>query len=345
MRSIICFEPRSLDTLHVRRFSQLARALLFLFLLLLGGGGQMRAMSTNLYRSTFEAPMFLEPFSLDNQGDWLVSGTGGSGIFADGFFQGQSAYVGLFPPLNTNAETTVWYPLDLNPLANGWSVVNFSVDFVIWDSTTNHPFADEFRWAVVNTQGRPLCELIFDVYDFRVFSLLNDGSAAVDTGKTFQTNTAHTLSMRLDYLNNRWSAVLSNHWSRTTILLATNLALNADQGNTVVDLGDIDASWLVYDLQNPGDNLMEFDRYTLAAEGPGPALLGLAPASSGGSPRLKLSGPSGQRYVIEAASAMSGNPVQWIPLHTNTLVNGSFEITDTVAQGQPARFYRARWNP
>ena len=314
-------------------------------LLLLLGSGDGWAATTDLYGTSFEPPTFDEGFTLEGQGDWLVSGTGGNGLFLDGVFQGQSAYVGLFPPLNSNVETTVWYPLNFLPLQQGMPIVKFSVDFVIWDSTTNHPFADEFRWAVVNTEGRPLCQLVFDAFDFRVFTLLNDGSPAVDTGRTFQTNTAHTLSLRLDYLANRWSAVLSNHLSRSTVLLATNLPLNAT--NAVSDLGDIDATWIVYDLQNPGDNLMEFDRYLVTAEGPGPFHWSVLPSANENPPRYRLAGESGQRFVVEASERLTatGTATAWIPVQTNTIANGSFDFVDLETAQRPARFYRARWSP
>lgn len=53
--------------------------------------------------------------------------------------------------------------------------------------------------------------------------------------------------------------------------------------------------------------------------------------------KLKFSGPTGSNLVVQASSDL----VHWTPISTNVLTGGSVTYTDTVAQTQPRRFYRA----
>ena len=302
------------------------------------------AATRSIYNADFSPPLFDPAFSLDSQSEWLVSGTGGTGLFVDGIFQGTSAFVGLFPPTNTNTETTAWYPLNMDPLATGEPMVEFAVDFVIWDSTTNTPFADEFRWSVINRTGEPLCELIFDVFSFRVSYLLSGSSAAVDTLQTFQTNAPLTLRMKLDFQTDRWSASLSNHLSRSVVTLATHLPLAA--AGQALDLGDIDATWIVSDQLNPGDNFMEFDNYSVQTQGPGAFSVALDPILPGTAPKLRITGEAEWTFVLESSASLNTGPAAvWIPIATNQVVTGVFEAQDLSANGSAFRFYRARWLP
>jgi hypothetical protein len=49
---------------------------------------------------------------------------------------------------------------------------------------------------------------------------------------------------------------------------------------------------------------------------------------------------SGRSEVVEASTKLNGGI--WIPLQTNTLVNGSFYFSDPAWTNYPARFYRVR---
>lgn len=303
-----------------------------------------KAAVRSVYSAGFEAALFDPAYSLDSQGDWLVVGTGGTGLFTDGIFQGPSAFVGLFPPTNTNTETTAWYPVNLDPVGLGLPRVEFSVDFVIWDSTTNAPFADEFRWSVLNRAGEPLSELVFDTFSFQVLSQSGGNPVAVDTSKTFQTNAPYTLKLKLDFLGNRWSATLSNQLSKVTVALVSDIPLGA-VGQTM-DLGDIDATWVVSDSLNPGDNFMEFDNYSISAEGPGAFSLGLAAPPPGVAPRIRVTGEEGRSFAVEFSNDVQASALNsWTAFTTNRVVNGSFEVADPSATAVSSRFYRARWIP
>ncbi len=63
--------------------------------------------------------------------------------------------------------------------------------------------------------------------------------------------------------------------------------------------------------------------------------------TSRGAVMLRVSGPSGARYAVEASS----NLVDWLPLGTNVASGGYFDFTDSSASGLRRRFYRARQAP
>jgi hypothetical protein len=207
---------------------------------------------------------------------------------------------------------------------------------LIVDSTTNR--YDNFYWTVYNTSGESLISLDFDVYYLGVYYLLDGTNDFVDSGVTFSNDVPYTLSMTLDLGRNRWSARLDNQ------TIATNQPLTTVGAK--VDVGDIDAAWLVYDPANPGDNFMVFDDYRVAARpdaSPPPAtpsrlsLLGRTPA---GQVLLRVFGPAGSRQAVEASS----NLQSWTALRTNVVTDTYFDFLDETA-GIPARFYRARAVP
>jgi hypothetical protein len=298
------------------------------------------AAPQTLYQTEFEAVDFDPAYSLDEQDGWIVSGTGGSGIYVDGLFGGASAFVGGYPPTNTNTETTVWRPLDRDVVAEGHPVVLFEVNFAIWDSTTNAPFADEFRWSVINRSGRPLCQLVFDNFDFHVSQVSGGAVAPVDTLQTFQTNTAHTLRLRLDLANNQWSALLSNQATRVVSVLATNLPL-APAG-TALDLGDVDGSWVINDYLNPGDNFMEFDGYRVTVEGVGLFQIGAVHLEPDGTPVVEVAGEEGADLLVESSAAIGDAAATWQVVGRGTVHAGGFVLADPASRGATARFYRAR---
>lgn len=55
---------------------------------------------------------------------------------------------------------------------------------------------------------------------------------------------------------------------------------------------------------------------------------------------LLLTGQTSRLYAIDAASTLHN--ASWVPLVTNTAVNGQFLFTDTESSNIPARFYRGR---
>ena len=105
----------------------------------------------------------------------------------------------------------------------------------------------------------------------------------------------------------------------------------------------MDAVWLLYRTNAPGDNFMLFDNYTINAEAPPPSppQLRLLGRTIDGQTLLRLTGDNNTRFAIEAATNLSN----WIALKTNQTTDGSFDHVDSTASSFSRRFYRARWIP
>jgi len=211
--------------------------------------------------------------------------------------------------------------------------VKFSVLMSIVDSTTNQ--FDNFRWSVYNTQVDRLFSLDFDNYYTNVNYLLDGTNSLVATGISFAPGANYTLSVTMNFASSRWSAMLNN------ALLATNLPITTI-GATLV-FGDIDAEWLIYDANAPGDNYMLFDNYRVTAEAL-PVLsaqMQFLGRTSEGWTLLRVLGPSGSNWAVEATT----NLLNWTGLNTNVISGSSFDVVDMTAAGLKQRFYRARLVP
>jgi hypothetical protein len=289
--------------------------------------------ATVLYSTGFEFREGYDPkYELVGTSGWVcdTSSLGGNGLVTN-FLGGQAAYIGLFPLAPPVGSLSVWQPINYSPLAAGMPVVKFSVSMAIIDSTNG--YWDNFRWSVYNIQGTKLFGLDFDNF-YQDISYVLGSTNFVLTGITFSNNVIYTLGITMDFARNNWSATLDG------------LSLVAGEPITTTDaalnLGDIDAVWFINDVNSPGDNFMVFDNYTVTAEAAGPASARLQNLGrANGQFLLRLTGPSGSRYAIEAAT----NLVQWTALKTNTVTDGSFDFIDTAAAGFTKRFYRARLVP
>jgi len=132
----------------------------------------------------------------------------------------------------------------------------------------------------------------------------------------------------MNFAQNQWSATLDG----ASIVNSQSMTTRGAQ----LDLGDVDAVWVIHKPGAPGNNFLLFDNYVVTADSgssvPAPRLQILSRPANG-KVNLRLSGVPAQRYVLEAST----NLVNWSAIHTNT---GNFEFSDSVA-GMPLRFYRA----
>jgi len=292
---------------------------------LLWSGGRATAAAV-LYQTSFESTEgYTTNLDLVGQKGWVGLGSGGNGI-ATGFFagKGQQAYVGFTPPRTNDTTLFVYQPINKSvPRAQ------FAVTLAIIDSSNGN--WDDFYWAVFNQQGQQLVTLDFDNFSTNVFYFLEGSTNRTATGVKFSNSIAYQLNMILDYTSNRWSATLGPD------LLATNQPITTS--GAPLNLGDIDAAWVVYTPAAPGDNFMVFDDYQISASVPQPrlSLLGMV----NGSPTLRLTGLTNIQFAIDAST----NVVDWLPLKTNITSGGSFDYVDDAGAGLPRRFYRARWVP
>src|SRR5262249_50801670 len=106
-----------------------------------------------------------------------------------------------------------------------------------------------------------------------------------------------------------------------------------------LNLGDIDAAWIVYDGNAPGDNFLVFDDYQITGTLPPPQLSFLG--TLGGASTLRLSGQPDTTFAIDAST----NLLTWVPLKTNVTTGGYFDYIDNAASSLQRRFYRGRWVP
>ena len=279
-----------------------------------------------IYQTGFEAAEgYRTNLTLAGQKGWLKDGSGGNGVLS-GYFpgKGQQAYVGLTPPA-TNDDVLFLY----QPLNKTLSHVQFSVTMAVVDS--NNTYYDDFYWSIYNQQVDNLVALDFDNYYQEVFYWLDGTNSRTSSGLYFTNGVPYSLTMDLDFASNRWSATFNGQ------LLATNQPLTTI--GAALDLGDIDAAWIVYDPTAPGNNYMVFDDYLVTATLPPPQLQVLG--TVGGVPALRLSGEPNNTFVLESSTNLSA----WTSLKTNPTTGGYFDYIDNSATNLPARFYRGRWLP
>jgi hypothetical protein len=279
-----------------------------------------------IYSTAFETSEgYNANLDLAGQKGWQYEGSGGNGLLS-GIFpgRGQQAFIGYAPPA-TGGDYLFLY----QPINRAFAQVQFSVTMSIVDSTTTN--WDDFGWSVYNQQGKQLFTLDFDNYDLGIYYYLDDTNSRVWSGLEFTNSIPYSLSIDLDFAHNRWSAKFNG------ALLATNQPITTI--GSALNLGDVDAGWIVYDPTAPGDNFMVFDDYLVTASLPAPQLklLGIF----GGQTALRLYGTPDMAFAIEAST----NVTQWTPLKTNVTTGGSFDYLDEGAAGLAHRFYRARWVP
>ena len=295
------------------------------------------AAPTNIFFTAFEPGQgYTTASNLVGQAGWMGEGSGGNGIvneFITG--QGQQAYIGYSAPAVGDDQLVAWQPLNFSPLAARLPVVKFSVLISIVDSTTNNNQFDNFRWSVYNTQVDRLFSLDFNNYYTNINYLLDGTNTLVATGISFASGANYTLFVTMNFASNRWSATLNN------ALLATNQPITTT--GAALDLGDVDAVWLVYDTNAPGDNFMLFDNYHVTAEAlpVPPAQMEFLRRTVEGWALLRVFGLDGSRWAVEGTT----NLLNWSALRTNVVSGISFDVVDTTAAGLKQRYYRARLVP
>ena len=298
--------------------------------------GATRADSlTNLYSTQFEAREGYDPvYELIGQNGWITdsSSYGGNGLLTN-YLGSQAAYVGLFSLDPLADSLTVWHPVNAAPNTSGKPVVTFSVSMSIVDSTSTD--RDDFYWSVYNIHGNRLFTLDFDNYDLGVYYVLDDTTGFHYTGVNFTNEVNYDLTVTMDFAHNTWKALLNN------VVIANNLRITT--ANSPLDLGDVDATWSIYNPSRPGDNFMIFDNYILTAQTSPTPEARLTPVAYGpnGQFQLRLNGTPGARFAIEAST----NLHQWVALKTNSLKFGTFSLVDNAGPGVRQRCYRARLVP
>jgi C1A family cysteine protease len=207
--------------------------------------------------------------ALDNFDGWRstdADATGTSGVLSAGT---QQAWLGFNP---TAADSVyVFRPVNYDPVAAGTPLIQFSVDWALYDSTAGRPY-DRFGFALFNSSGEYLALILFDNSNLAIYT--GDGTGPLTRVGTFANGTTYRLQTFLDFATNRRSAILDG----TTLF--TDQTLHA--GGKTLNLGDLDAFWAPGTVGNAGDNYMVFDNYRLGIGGrEGPAITTTSPLPGG----------------------------------------------------------------
>jgi hypothetical protein len=266
------------------------------------------------------------------QNGWVAEGTGGNGLLTSFPGYGQQAYVGLYPPLDTNSFTTVWRPLAMNPISADQPVVKFSALMQIVPSTTGGQ--DDFRWSVYTTNGVRLFSLDFEGATGLISYILDDGQfISTDYTISYEPDGAYDVEIWMDLARNRWTALVNGEALESGLRMTTKA--------TPLSVGDVDAVWAVVNTAAPGNNYMAFDNYKVSVE----AESSIPPIfkTHGMDPdhvfRFDFYGEPGLNYEIEVTEDF----LTWTPLGTFGVEEfGWFPFEDPDSAQFTTGFYRAR---
>lgn len=292
--------------------------------------GGVFAQGTVIYSTQFERAEGFDPArDLAGQGGWLMEGSGGNGLlpsYFEGF--GQQAYIGFDSPAS-GAVTTVWRPVNFNPVPAGNPIVHFSVKMQVVQSTAGGD--DDFRWAVYNDRGDRLFGLSFETGTQEIW-FQNEDLAFRSTGWTYDFEGIYDLHIWMDFARNSWKAVLND------IVLANSEPISTT--NTVRTLGDIDAVWFINNPAGAGNNFMVFDNYRIESVPLKaiPAILEPLARTPEGYFRFLVHAQKGVRYRVEATTDF----VTWDNLLELVNEDGTFLFEDDTAVDLPYSFYRVR---
>lgn len=300
---------------------------------LLAAGRPLPAASRVLFETGFER---FEGYStekdLAGQNQWVAIGDGGNGLIgsADGF-SGQVAYIGYVG--GTNDLLNVFRPVALTPAGNSLPLIRFTVAFQIFDSTTNAPVFDDFRWSVYNTLEQRLFTLEFDNERLEINWALDDGQGFKFTGVSFRSGDIYDLTIDMNFARNLWTASIGT-------LVVVN-AQPITTKNAKLDLNEVDAVWSLRDPGFPGDNFMVFDDYRIVATPLAEIPPTVEPVGQlqNGAFIVRVLGEPGVSYSVEASPDLQ----VWNLVGTGLAQSpsGIMEIQDFATQGLKAKFYRA----
>lgn len=294
-----------------------------------------------LYSTGFEYNEgFDAAYELPGQDGWVgfpydtnLTATNSSGIISNGVpTPSQEAYLGFFTPNPPRSFVSVWRPV--NHLPTERPLVTFEVLMTIVDSTLAHTNRDIFRWSVYNIQGDRLFSVDFDNLFLDVSYQLDGTATTTVTDQLFTNDVPFRFSLSMNFDSNRWSAAIDGVPFLNGLPITTT--------NAPLNLGDVDAVWVITETDGPGDNYMVFDDYGITAAPSAVASAWLEPLGHVGHAfQLRLHGPSGCRYAIDATTDLG----IWLPLKTNVVTGGYFDYIDTNLDGSPTRLYRGRLVP
>lgn len=296
-------------------------------------GKPLPAASRVLFETGFEPfEGYRTDLNLAGQNQWVAIGDGGNGLLAGAAgFSGQVAYVGFAG--GTNDLLNVFRPVALTPAANALPLIRFSVAFEVFDSTTNAPNFDDFRWSAYNTLEQRLFTVEFDNERLEINFALDDGQGFKFTGVKFNSGEIYDLTIDMNFARNRWTASIGN------LVVVNSQPITTKQAK--LDLNEIDAVWSLRKPGAPGDNFMVFDDYRLVAT----PLQEIPPTVEpvgrlqNGAFIVRVLGEPGVSYGVEATTDLK----VWNLVGTGLAQSpsGIMELQDFATLGVSAKYYRA----
>jgi hypothetical protein len=290
--------------------------------------------STVLFATGFELNEGYDSrFTLAGQNGWVSFGSGGN-MLVTNFFEGggQQALIGYHPPEAPKYDQlNLLWPVNLRPVDPAQSLVRFSVLMEVVDSANNQ--WDYFRWSAYNVDGHRLFSLDFDNFTAEITFALNGTNGFVSTGFRFDNGQLYELTIDMNFARNLWSANMNG----LTIVDVQPITVT----DVPLDLGSVDAVWVIRRAGSAGDNYMLFDDYRITAESlPSiPPSLEVLAAAQPGTFDFRLHGEPGMEYVIDYSEDLRS----WLPASTHRLpASGTLDLTDSAAGNTALRFYRAR---
>ncbi len=271
-----------------------------------------------IYKTGFEYEEGFDPqISLIGQRGWTGEGSGWNGFIADELYFpgfGQQAYIGYSNFFPISQSSVVWKPLNYQVLTN-YPVIKFSVIFQVKDSTNQR--YDDFRWNVYNINTQRLFSLDFDNETLRINYSLDTPGDFFFTGYTFSNDGLYELVIAMNFSRNKWIATINNVPIVEPLPMTTH--------GYSLNLGDIDAAWVLHNTSVPGDNYMVFDEFTVTAEQiVYPPKLSIVNILSNEPPKLIIFGEPATRCVIQKST----NLIHWVDVSTNYFVpNGVINWT------------------
>lgn len=297
-------------------------------------GKPLPATSRVLFETGFESfEGYRTDRDLAGQNQWVAIGDGGNGLLAsaDGF-DGQVAYIGYVG--GTNDLLNLFRPIGLTPTGSSLPLVRFTVALQIFDSTTNAPNFDDFRWSAYNTLEERLFTLEFDNERLEINFALDDGQGFKSTGYTFRSGDIYDLTIDMNFSRNRWTAFIGD------LVLVNSQPITTKKG-TQLDLNEMDAVWSWRQPDAPGDNFMVFDDYRLVVT----PLQDIPPTVEpvgklqNGAFIVRVVGEPGVTYSVEATTDLR----TWTLVGTGLAQSpsGIMDLQDFAIQDSNAKFYRA----
>lgn len=300
---------------------------------LLAATKPLPAASRVLFETGFEQfEGYTTERDLAGQNQWVAIGDGGNGLLAEAEgFNGQVAYIGFAG--GTNDLVNLFRPVALTPTGNSLPLIRFTVSFQIFDSTTNAPNFDDFRWSAYNTLEQRLFTLEFDNERLEINVALDDGQGLKFTGVTFKSGDIYDLTIDMNFARNLWTASIGNFVVVNAQPITTK--------NSKLDLNEIDAVWSLRQPGFPGDNFMVFDDYRIVATPLSEIPSTVEPVGKlqNGAFIVRVLGEPGVTYSVEATTDFK----TWNLVGTGLAQSpsGFVEIQDLATQGLSSKFYRA----